>query len=83
MLDNTLVLFGSGLSANDDSSIHDPHNLPILVAGGEAMGMRQGQHIHFAQPSNLANLHLTLLQRLGVDIPQWKDSSRGLSELTV
>jgi hypothetical protein len=80
MLDHTLVLYGSGLCVIDNA-IHDPRDLPLVLAGGEAMGLRQGQHVRYEQPENLANLHLTLLQRLGVDCPQWKDSTRVLSEL--
>ncbi len=82
MLDNTLVLYGSGLSVTP-TGIHDPVNLPLVLAGGEAMGIRQGQHVHYDTPTNLANLHLTLLRSLGVDTPQWKDSNRVLSELLV
>jgi hypothetical protein len=80
MLDNTLVLYGSALCVID-GHIHDPCDLPLVLAGGEAMGVRQGQHVRYEKTENLANLHLTLLQRLGVDCQQWKDSTRVLDEL--
>ncbi len=80
MLDHTLVLYGSGLSVQVEA-IHNPYNLPILLAGGEAMGLRQGQHVRYQTPVNLANLHLTLLRLLGVECGQWKDSTGVLGEL--
>src|SRR5439155_713351 len=58
LLDNTVYLYGSGLG---NSSIHDHENLPILVAGGAASGMRGGRHIRYKNGTPLANLHLTLL----------------------
>ena len=41
-------------------------NLPILVAGGGAGPMKGGRHIRYAEPTPLANLHLTLLDKVGV-----------------
>ena len=58
LLDHTLYLYGSGMSNSD---VHDHVNLPILVAGGP--NMKGGRHIKYAQPTPLANLHLTLLDK--------------------
>ena len=41
-------------------------NLPIVVAGGAAGKVRGGRHIKYAEPTPLANLHLTLLDSVGV-----------------
>ncbi|MEQ1827857.1 MAG: DUF1552 domain-containing protein, partial [Pirellula sp.] len=72
LLDHTLYLYGSGMG---DSDAHDHTNLPILVAGGAAGKMRGGRHIQFDKPVPLANLHLTLLNKVGVPLETFADSN--------
>ena len=72
LLDHSLYLYGSGIG---DPNVHDHTNLPILVAGGGAIGMKGGRHIRFDNPRPLANLHLTLLHKVGVKIDQFGDST--------
>ena len=79
LLDHTLYLYGSGMG---NPNVHDHTNLPILVAGGSATGMRGGRHIKYEEPTPLANLHLTLLDKAGVHLDRFGDSSGRLSELT-
>ena len=55
--------------------MHDHENLPILVAGGAATGLKGGRHIRYEKPANLANLHLTLLERVGVRMDAFGDST--------
>jgi hypothetical protein len=78
LLDNTVYLYGSGLG---NSSIHDHENLPILVAGGAACGMRGGRHIQYTDGTPLANLHLTLLDRVGVHLDKFGDSKGKIEDL--
>ena len=78
LLDNTVYLYGSGLG---NSSIHDHENLPILVAGGAASGMKGGRHIRYKNPAALANLHLTLLDRAGVHLDSFGDSNGKIEDL--
>ena len=78
LLDNTVYLYGSGLG---NSSIHDHENLPILVAGGAACGMRGGRHIRYKNGTPLANLHLTLLDRAGVHVDSFGDSNGKIEDL--
>ena len=80
LLDHSLILFGSGMSNSD---IHDHVNLPILVAGGAAGKARGGRHVRYAEPTPLANLHLTLLERVGVHVDSFGDSSGLVKELDV
>ena len=61
--------------------MHDHVNLPILVAGGAAGGMKGGRHIRYAKPTPLANLHLTLLERAGVRLDSFADSRGRVDEL--
>jgi hypothetical protein len=78
LLDNTVYLYGSGLG---NSSIHDHDNLPILVAGGAACGMKGGRHIRYETGTPLANLHLTLLDRVGVTLDKFGDSNGKMEDL--
>jgi len=78
LLDHTVYLYGSGMG---NPSIHDHENLPILVAGGAAAGLRGGRHIRFEKGTNLANLHLTLLDRVGVELGSFMDSTGEIEDL--
>lgn len=78
LLDHSLYLYGSGIG---NPNVHDHTNLPILVAGGAAGNMRGGRHIRFDKPTPLANLHLTLLNKVGVNIESFADSEGQLDEL--
>jgi hypothetical protein len=78
LLDHSVYLYGSGMG---NPSIHDHENLPVLVAGGTAAGMKGGRHLRFAKPVNLANLHLTLLDRVGVHLDSFMDSTGEINDL--
>ncbi|MCA9212746.1 MAG: hypothetical protein KDB27_06770, partial [Planctomycetales bacterium] len=57
-------------------------NLPILLAGGAAGNMRGNRHIRFDNATPLANLHLTLLNKVGVQIDRFADSQGQVDELS-
>jgi hypothetical protein len=78
LLDNTLYLYGSGIG---NPNVHDHTNLPILVAGGSATGIKGGRHMKYAKPIPLANLHLTLLDKVGVHLERFADSNGKVDEL--
>jgi hypothetical protein len=78
LLDHVLYLYGSGMG---NPNIHDHVNLPILVAGGAAAKMKGARHIKYAEPAPLANLHLTLLERVGVRMDAFADSKGRIDEL--
>ena len=78
LLDNTAYLYGSGMG---NPNVHDHTNLPILVAGGAAGGIRGGRHIRYSEPTPLANLHLTLLDRVGIRLDQFADSNGLIEDL--
>jgi hypothetical protein len=77
LLDRTMVLYGTNMgSANSHSNV----NLPVLLAGG---GFHHGQHLAFDTQHNypLANLYVSMLQRLGIDAAEFstgKSTMRGL-----
>ena len=76
LLDHTAYLYGSGMSNGDK---HDHTNLPVIVAGGGAGG--SGRHIQYDKPMPLANVHLTLLDRAGVRLDSFADSTGEIPEL--
>lgn len=78
LLDHTLYMYGSGMG---DSDAHDHTNLPILVAGGAAGKMRGGRHLTFDKPEPLSNLHLTLLNHVGVPLETFADSDGTVDDL--
>ncbi|MEZ6118428.1 MAG: DUF1552 domain-containing protein [Pirellulaceae bacterium] len=78
LLDHCLYLYGSGMG---NPNVHDHTNLPIIVAGGAAGNMQGNRHIQFDQPVPLANLHLTLLNKVGVECESFADSQGTLDEL--
>ncbi len=78
LLDHSLILYGSGMG---NPNIHDHTNLPILVAGGAAGGMKGGRHLRYEKPTPLANLHLTLLDKVGVRLDSFADSQGKVDEL--
>jgi len=78
LLDHCLYLYGSGIG---NPNVHDHSNLPVIVAGGSATGMKGGRHIKYAKPTPLANLHLTLLDKVGVHLDSFADSKGKVDEL--
>ncbi len=76
LLDHSLILYGSGIG---NPNLHDHTNLPVLVAGGDSVGVRGNRHIRYEEATPLANLHLTLLDRAGVTVEKFGDSTGMLS----
>ncbi|MBS1828075.1 MAG: DUF1552 domain-containing protein [Acidobacteria bacterium] len=78
LLDHSLYLYGSGMG---NPSLHDHENLPILVAGGAKTGLKGGRHIRYQKGTNLANLHLTLLDHVGIHLDRFVDSTGKVEDL--
>ena len=78
LLDHSLYLYGSGMG---NPNVHDHTNLPTIVAGGGAGKMRGGRHIQYDKPTPLANLHLSLLNKVGVPEESFADSTGTVDEL--
>ena len=77
LLDNTMVLYGCHMG---DANIHNNKNLPIILAGGK---FRHGQHLAFNQQNNrpLANLYLSMLHNMGLEIDRFASSTGTLTGL--
>ena len=78
LLDHTLYMYGSGMG---NPNVHDHVRLPVVVAGGGAMRTKGGRHIHYKEPTPMANLHLTLLDLAGVNLETWSDSTGKIETL--
>lgn len=74
VLDNTIVLFGSGASTT-----HNPTNLPTLIAGGANMGLKHGVHKRH-EKTLMSNLFLSILHSLQIEAPAFSDSTGTLSD---
>jgi hypothetical protein len=83
MLDHTMIMFGSGMNSGSGGN-HSPKNLPLLLAGGQKLGIRQGQHLAFDHDKHppLANVLVTLLQKMGIETDSFSDSSGTLNGLS-
>lgn len=76
LLDHSVLLYGSGMC---DADKHDHTNLPIVVAGGKPKA--GGRYVKYRETTPMANLHLTLLDRAGVRLDSFADSTGRLMEL--
>jgi hypothetical protein len=77
LLDNVCLAYGSNIR-----SIHYLDNCPTVLAGGAA-GMRHGRHVVLeAKHTPLANLWLTLLRGVGLELDGFADATGTLGELT-
>jgi len=78
LLDNCMILFGSGMS---DGNRHDPNNLPIVVAGSGGGAMRTGLHVASPQNTPLCNLYMNMLDGMGVELESFGDSTGFIEEI--
>ncbi|HEV3298774.1 MAG TPA: DUF1552 domain-containing protein [Planctomycetaceae bacterium] len=72
LLDNCMVLYGSGIK---DGNAHTHHDLPILLAGRAGGSILPGRHLKLPKETPLNNLFLSLLERVGAGVPQVGDST--------
>jgi hypothetical protein len=72
VLENSQLLFGCSIR---DGNKHDIDDLPLLLAGGGAGTIRSGRRIISPKKTPMCNLHLALLQRMGVSKTQFGDST--------
>jgi hypothetical protein len=78
MLDHTMFLYGTGIS---DSNTHFHDDLPIALIAGEGTGIKGGRYIRHPKGTPLANLHMTVLENVGLSAENFGDSNGKLSRL--
>jgi hypothetical protein len=76
LLENAMFLYGSNMSNSDR---HDSQPLPTLIIGGGGGKLSGSRHIALPDPTPIANLHLTLLGKVGVERKSFGDSTGAIS----
>ena len=79
LLDQSMVIYGAGMG---NSNAHDPLDLPIVVAGGGGGTLKGNRHVRLPEGTPLANMHLTLLEKMGMPAERLGDSTGELPILS-
>ena len=77
MLDNTLIFYGSS-----NSKTHNNNNYPLVLAGGRNLGFKHNQYLQLDAKTPLANVFVTMLERMNIPHDGFADSTGELSALT-
>ncbi|MBG28728.1 MAG: hypothetical protein CMI31_01830 [Opitutae bacterium] len=77
LLDHCMIVYGSGIS---DGNRHNHEDLPVLLAGGSAAGLKTGRHKRF-DGIPMTNLYLSLLERMSVEAEALGDSTGKLADI--
>jgi len=72
VLDNSMILFGSGIR---DGNKHDPHNLPLVLGGKGGGRLASGQHLVYEKDTQLSNLYVSMLDAFGTPVERFADST--------
>ena len=78
LLDNVMLVYGSGLS---DGNRHEHENLPVLLAGHGAGTLKPGRHVNFPKETPMTNLFVSMLDRVGIHGETIGDSKGDLQNL--
>ena len=76
LLDHTIVLYGSS-----NSQTHRNANYPLMLAGGDKLGLNHGRLLKLNEQTPLSNVHVTILNQLGVRSDSFADSTSALGDL--
>jgi len=79
LLDNSMVLFGSGMK---DGNAHSPQNLPLVLAGKAGGTLATGRHLVYEKKTPLCGLYLGMLKRIGAPVDQFGDTTVELPGLS-
>jgi len=78
LLDHSMIVYGSAI---EDGMSHAHHDLPVLLAGRGGGTLRSGRHIRYAKNTPMANLFLSMLDRMGAPAERFGDSTGRLDQL--
>ncbi len=78
LLDQSMIMFASGLR---DGNRHSPYDLPVVVAGKAGGKLASGQNLKFNKDTPLANLYVSMLQGMNIDVDRFADSTGSLSTI--
>ena len=79
LLDHAIVLYGSGMS---DGNTHNNFDVPVVVVGGRDQQLRGNRHLKYPKGTPLANLSLSLMDKFGVNLERFGDSTGELNLLS-
>lgn len=79
LLDNTMVVYGSGIG---DGNRHTHHDLPVILAGHGGGSLHPGRHLRYAPETPMNNLYLSLLECVGVQPERLGDGTGTLEQLS-
>jgi hypothetical protein len=79
LLDQSMIAFGAGMR---DGNAHNPHDLPIVLAGRAGGALATGRHLTYDKNTPLTNLYRSMLTRMGAPIDHFADSTGELAGLT-
>jgi hypothetical protein len=79
LLDHAIVLYGSGMS---DGNVHNNFNVPVVVVGGRDQDLKGNRHLRYPKGTPLANLSLSLMDKFGVNVERFGDSTGKLDFLS-
>jgi len=82
ILDNTMIVFGSGMNSGAGGE-HSPKNLPLLLAGGKSLVLKHNRHMRFDLDHHppMSNLLLQVIQKASVPCERFSDATSTMSEL--
>ena len=78
LLDSTTYVLGSGMGNPD---VHNHSNVPLVIARGGMGGVKGGWHVRYDNLTPLANLHLTVMDHMGVELDGFMDSTGRAEEV--
>ena len=78
LLDRSVVLFGSGMGHSDN---HTAQRIPVVLAGKGGGMLKTGRYLRYSKNQELGRLHLTLMQKFGVDVDSYSNASAPLPGL--
>jgi hypothetical protein len=78
LLDNSMLLYGSNMS---NSNLHSNYPLPTILVGGGAGSLKGGRQIDLPERTTISNMHLTLLNKAGVEMKSFGDSTGAIADV--
>jgi hypothetical protein len=78
LLDNSMIVYGGGIS---DGDRHNHDDLPVLLAGRGGGTIKTGRHVRYAQNTPMNNLFLSMMDRMGIPAETLGDSTGRLQQL--
>lgn len=79
LLDNCMIVYGSGIS---DGNSHSHYDLPVVLLGRGGGTIQPGRHLKYSRGTPMNNLYLSMLDRMGVSTERLGDSTGKLAELS-